>query len=190
MSFTQYPRAATGASIGSTVTGATQGSVLFAGAAGVLAQNNAAFNWDDANNQLTITAQSATDIPTIIKGAASQTANLQEWRDSASVVKASVGSGGVVTANQFIGTNGGVEIVRVYSGYFMGVGSGTFYFRSGGAYQFTDSGGIDIFRMDKPGTAGQTGLQLWDADNATLERVTVGAADSGGSGYKVLRIPN
>ncbi len=38
MSFTQYPRAATGASIGSTVTGATQGSVLFAGAAGVLAQ--------------------------------------------------------------------------------------------------------------------------------------------------------
>ncbi|QDP62391.1 MAG: putative ribonuclease III [Prokaryotic dsDNA virus sp.] len=38
--------------------------------------------------------------------------------------------------------------------------------------------------------AGETSLWLYDADNATLERVTVGAADSGGSGFKVLRIPN
>lgn len=61
MSFTQYPRAATGASIGSTVTGATQGSVLFAGAVGVLAQNNAAFFWDDTNKRLTITGATNTD---------------------------------------------------------------------------------------------------------------------------------
>jgi hypothetical protein len=39
-------------------------------------------------------------------------------------------------------------------------------------------------------SAGQTALLLYDADNNTLERVTVGAADSGGSGFKVLRIPN
>lgn len=38
--------------------------------------------------------------------------------------------------------------------------------------------------------AGETALWLYDADNATLERVTVGAADSGGAGFKVLRIPN
>jgi hypothetical protein len=31
---------------------------------------------------------------------------------------------------------------------------------------------------------------VWDNDNATLERVSVGAADSGGAGFKVLRIPN
>lgn len=47
-----------------------------------------------------------------------------------------------------------------------------------------------VGRFDKPGTATQTGLSIWDVDNATLERVTVGAADSGGSGFKVLRIPN
>ena len=45
-------------------------------------------------------------------------------------------------------------------------------------------------RVDNTATAGQTALLLWDVDNATLERVTVGAADSGGAGYKVLRIPN
>lgn len=39
-------------------------------------------------------------------------------------------------------------------------------------------------------TAGDTYLLVYDVDNATLERVTVGAADSGGVGFKVLRIPN
>lgn len=43
---------------------------------------------------------------------------------------------------------------------------------------------------DGDGTAGNTGLMLWDVDNNTVERVTVGAADSGGLGYKLLRIPN
>jgi hypothetical protein len=40
--------------IGSTIGSATAGSVLFAGAAGVLAQDNANFFWDDTNNRLGI----------------------------------------------------------------------------------------------------------------------------------------
>lgn len=48
----------------------------------------------------------------------------------------------------------------------------------------------DKLKIDETATAGQTALLLWDVDNATLERVTVGAADSGGAGFKVLRIPN
>lgn len=39
-------------------------------------------------------------------------------------------------------------------------------------------------------TATETYLMVYDVDNATLERVTVGAADSGGVGFKLLRIPN
>ena len=39
-------------------------------------------------------------------------------------------------------------------------------------------------------TATETYLMVYVVDNATLERVTVGAADSGGAGFKVLRIPN
>lgn len=49
---------------------------------------------------------------------------------------------------------------------------------------------IEVARHDKPSTAGQTGLMLWDVDNNTLERVTVGAANSGGTNFKLLRIPN
>lgn len=52
------------------------------------------------------------------------------------------------------------------------------------------AGGVEAARFDVDATAGNTRLLIYDVDNATLERVTVGAADSGGSGYKVLRIPN
>ena len=55
--------------IGEIVNGATAGSVLFAGAAGVLAQDNANFFWDDSNNRLGI----GTSTPTTPLDIASET---------------------------------------------------------------------------------------------------------------------
>jgi hypothetical protein len=52
------------------------------------------------------------------------------------------------------------------------------------------AGGVEGVRMDTNATAGNTRFMLYDVDNATLERVSVGASDSGGVGFKVLRIPN
>lgn len=49
---------------------------------------------------------------------------------------------------------------------------------------------VNAGQFDASTTAGQTRFLLYDVDNGTLERVTVGAADSGGAGFKVLRIPN
>lgn len=43
-----------GPAIGGTVTGGTQGSVLFVGPAGVLAQDNAKFFWDEPNKALNV----------------------------------------------------------------------------------------------------------------------------------------
>jgi hypothetical protein len=62
----------------------------------------------------------------------------------------------------------------------------------GGNYvaSFNDYSAIERLRIDSPVTAGQTALLLYDVDNNTIERVTVGIADSGGVGFKVLRIPN
>lgn len=51
-------------------------------------------------------------------------------------------------------------------------------------------GGAQAFKVDSNGTAGNTRMLVYDVDNATIERVSVGAADSGGAGFKVLRIPN
>lgn len=47
-----------------------------------------------------------------------------------------------------------------------------------------------ILGVNSTPAAGETSLYLYDADNDNLEPVTVGAADSGGTGFKVLRIPN
>jgi hypothetical protein len=49
-----------GMAIGGSITSATAGSVLFAGASGVLAQDNANFFWDDTNNRLGLGTASPT----------------------------------------------------------------------------------------------------------------------------------
>ena len=43
---------------------------------------------------------------------------------------------------------------------------------------------------DNSVVAGNTRLLIFDVDNNTVERVSVGIADSGGAGFKSLRIPN
>jgi hypothetical protein len=54
------------------------------------------------------------------------------------------------------------------------------------------AGGLEGVRVEDPAdlVAGETSLWLFDDDNNILEQVTVGAADSGGVGFKLLRIPN
>lgn len=54
------------------------------------------------------------------------------------------------------------------------------------------AGGAEAIRAEDPAdlAATETSLWLYDKDNNTVEQVTVGAADSGGAGFKVLRIPN
>lgn len=47
-----------------------------------------------------------------------------------------------------------------------------------------------VAEFDMSTTATHTRMLIYDVDNAALERVSVGAPDSGGSGFKVLCIPN
>jgi hypothetical protein len=47
-----------------------------------------------------------------------------------------------------------------------------------------------VAEFDMSTAAGDTRFLIYDVDNGQLERVSVGAADSGGAGFKVLRIPN
>lgn len=44
--------------------------------------------------------------------------------------------------------------------------------------------------FDGNSTATETRMLLWDIDKGALSRVSVGAADSGGTGFKLLRVPN
>ena len=53
------------------------------------------------------------------------------------------------------------------------------------------AGGVGSARWDNLNSgSGLTRFFIYDLDNATMERVSVGIADSGGAGFKSLRIPN
>jgi len=52
------------------------------------------------------------------------------------------------------------------------------------------SNSVECGRFDDSSTATHTRFLVYDVDNGSLERVTVGSADSGGVGFKLLRIPN
>jgi hypothetical protein len=59
-------------------------------------------------------------------------------------------------------------------------GSSRYQFRRGTREELAiDSAGVD-----------ETALLLWDQSAGTLKRVTRGAVNSGGTGFRVLRIPN
>lgn len=49
---------------------------------------------------------------------------------------------------------------------------------------------VTALKVDGSKVSGETRMLLWDVDKGALSRVTVGAADSGGTGYKLLRVPN
>lgn len=165
-----------GGTIGGLVTGGTQGSVLFVGAGGVLAQDNTRFFYDDTNNQLQLSVGAVGNTPLKITLFAAQTADaLQVYASDGTTKLANITAAGVVTGTSFVGTGAATNVFQVFSGYFMGVGSGTLYFRTGGDYQFTDSGGVDIFRIFSAGgflsktatpasasATGVTGTMAWD----------------------------
>lgn len=50
--------------------------------------------------------------------------------------------------------------------------------------------GDDKLQVDGSTTANDTAMLLWDVNSGTLKRVSVGAADSGGAGFRLLRIVN
>jgi hypothetical protein len=99
-----------------TVAGST-GQIQFNNAGGLGADSS--LFWDNTNKrlginnssptaQLDITNSSIAQVPLTIRGAASQTANLQEWRNSTGTVLASVSSAGSLVAQggAFTATNG------------------------------------------------------------------------------------
>jgi hypothetical protein len=62
--------------------------------------------------------------------------------------------------------------------------------KAGNSLELFTGGTLAAATLDDTVVAGQTRLLVYDVDNGQIERVTVGAADSGGAGFKLLRIPN
>jgi len=88
------------AAIGDAVGSGTAGSILFVDGSGNLAQDNAGLYYDDAGNQLRLSAASATDMLLRIRAAAAHSANLTEWQDSSGNILACVSAGGAFWLNK------------------------------------------------------------------------------------------
>lgn len=96
-----------------------------------------------AGGQLGITTESATNRGLVIKGAVSQSANLQEWQNDAGTVRARIDSGGNFKAFNLASNNSALQIFESNSGGAVlfgkataqasspGAGFATMYFRDG-----------------------------------------------------------
>jgi hypothetical protein len=108
----------------------------------------------------------ASNIGVIVRGAASQSANLQEWQNSAGSVLARIGSDGTLTTPLFVTPNANVRIEEGNSGGLIrlvrltsapsvpGTNIGRLYFKAG-------TTGLALFAM------GPTGTEVRIADNIT-----------------------
>jgi hypothetical protein len=151
--------------------------------------------------QVQVTNSAAGIVGLIVKGAASQTANLQEWQDSAGTVQASISPAGKVTAGDggFIGSSSfGVANNPVISVVFMQPRNSTtdlgLVIRQNGSstadlQQWQDSAGTVMSKIVSNGSAYFVALQNSNGQNVArfdanrnLGLVTSGGGSYGGGG--------
>jgi hypothetical protein len=116
---------------------------------------------------LTVLSSNSTYVPLSIKGAASQTADLQQWQNNAGSVMAKVDSSGALTitntsgASSLItvnGAGGGQFVVTAYGGIITNAGLSSI----GASSYFGGYGGTSNVVVNVTGASGQTGdLQRW-----------------------------
>jgi len=100
------------------------------------------------------------------------------------------GTGAVSAITGVVFSNGGGTANDVGIWRDSGDGASVFYHAgSVGSHKLT-VGDTVVLEIDPSSTADDTRLRLWDVTAGSLKRVTRGAADSGGTGFRCLRIAN
>jgi len=130
------------------------------------------------SNQIAIYTRNAAYKGLVVQGSASQTANLQEWQNSAGTVLASINSSGVLASN------GTIQVVGVQS--YNGVGSYTIMnYDTGGAVTFTN--GAANKGLIIKGAASQTAnLQEWQNSTGTA----IAKIDASGAMFTITPAAN
>jgi hypothetical protein len=176
--------------IGGTITSATEGSILFAGASGVLAQDNANFFWDNTNNRLGLGTTTPSKQLSIF-GASNALQLAYDVSNYANIATSSAGVLSIATSNTaqsqlVIGNNSAVNTSILFdesiTDYYVGNDSATGYFTIGVG---TGPGTGDLLSLDSSGNtylaAGNFQFnvagQMTSANNITPDSVL----DSGAS---------
>lgn len=111
---------------------------------------------------------------------------------SATLDSIAIGHGATATASNqcVIGdtTNGPINKFRVRTAAATPV---HFFVGASGAFTVRDlADTADLFTVDSDSGAGNIRMLVYDVTAAAMKRVSLGAADSGGVGFKYLRVPN
>ena len=126
--------------------------------AGLIATGNYlnSFGGGTLSNTILAVRPGASNIGLVVRGAASQTANLQEWQNSAGTVKAQVNSNGQLTTNGLVNTPSNDYFG--YSTYFstgssgwIGLGVRGVASQTADLQQWQNSGGGILGKVDKDG---------------------------------------
>jgi hypothetical protein len=123
-----------------------------------------------AGGTLAVYARSASEVGAVVRGAASQTANLQEWQNSAGTVLAFVSSGGNIFANLLRTNNNGITAQDE---------------ASGGTLQVRKANSTPAL----PGALGFAKLYLRDGTNAGTLKLCVRAGTAGAETTILDNIP-
>jgi hypothetical protein len=184
-------------------TGLTQGSVPFIGASGVLSDDNANLFYDNTNDRLGIgtatpTARlqvgigGATEVGSIVKAAAAQTANLTEWQNSSATVLASVSAVGDIACAKLSSRAIGDSTLRTSLNTFTATANRNNAGITAG-HAFIPAAVLTVSQLGRYYAVGNTQdhqIGIWERETGTL--VTSGtilaATASDGNGMKYVAV--
>ena len=143
----------------------------------------AALTYAASGSLLTVTAQAASDKPLIVKGAASQSGDLQEWQNSSASVLAKIDSSGIITipsihvTSQAGGTGsygspgtaaGNTGDLQYNSAGVFAATTGFVYASSGTNLQITAQNATDKPLIVKGASSQSSNLQEWQTNSGTV----------------------
>jgi hypothetical protein len=148
----------------------------------------------------TIAASAATVIPLVVRGAASQSANLLEARDGAGALVASVNQGGALLLNNGVGAQAILAPTAATAKGLVVRGAAS---QSANLAEFQNSAGTVLTRVGAGGEvvvegAGSVRVPVNTAETAYdtaipgvgARRFVVGPVDSAGAGFRSVRVTN
>lgn len=142
---------------------------------------------------LSVSAPLPGERPLLVRGAASQTANLQEWQDSAGAVLALVKPNGQVRGTTLIGGRDlgapisfAATLAAVAPGDIPLLIRGTAS-QTGNLQEWQNSAGAIVARIMPDG---QMELNLFAGPGNLYRVIQLGAADSAGAGFRTVRVAN
>jgi hypothetical protein len=170
----------TGMAIGGTITSATAGSILFAGAAGILQQDNANFFWDDSNNRLGI-GTNAPDSALRITSAGTHALRIQCTLDAGHASFSLIDDLGNSQVASGWGNTAVTDASRAGKSYWGTNGTDFVVIRAFGTPStitttFTADGGVQVHGSTSAVSAASTGRLRYDTASQRLQLSNNGAA--------------